>query len=298
MRVFLTGASGFVGSAVVQELIGAGHQVVGLARSDSSAEQLLAAGIEVHRGALDDLESLKSGAAAADGVIHTAFIHDFKDYEAACKTDTLAVQTIAEALAGSDRPFVITSGIAMLKPGTVGTENDMPDPNSAASHRIASEKAILAMAAKGVRSSVVRLPPSVHGDGDHGFVPALINIARQKGVAAYVGEGLNRWPAVHRLDAARLFRLALEKGAAGSIFHGVADEGVPMRDIVEVISRHLNVPVVSKTAQEAAEHFGWLAYFVGVDCPASSLQTQTQLGWTPVQTALLPDIDLGTYFNS
>jgi nucleoside-diphosphate-sugar epimerase len=278
--------------------MGAGHQVLGFARSDAAADLLIAAGAEVHRGSLDDPDSLQRGATASDGVIHTAFIHDFSNIAASGVTDRLAVEALGAALAGSGRPLVITSGTALLTPGRPGTEEDLPSSKSAGSHRVASEEATMALTARDVRAMLVRLPPSVHGDGDHGFVPALIGIAREKGVSAYIGDGLNRWPAVHRLDAARLYRLALEKGAAGSRFHGVADEGVPTRDIAEVIGRRLNLPVVAKSPGEAAGHFGWLAHFFGMDCPSSSVLTQERLGWRPEQPGLIPDLDRAVYFGN
>ena len=292
MRVFVTGASGFIGSAVVQELLGAGHQVLGLARSDKSVQALRAAGAEAHTGSLDDLDSLQRGAAAADGVIHLAYNHNFAEYEAAGQTDRLAIEALGGALAGSDRPLVVTAGLAGFNLGRPVTEEDGP----AASPRL-SEVAALALAAQGVRASVVRLAPSVHDRGDYGFVPTLINIARQTGVAAYVGDGRNRWPAVHRLDAARLFRLALEQGTAGARYHGAADDGTQMRDIAAVIGRHLNLPVVSKTPEEAADHFGWMTRFVGLDMPASSALTRQRLGWHPTQPDLLADLEHGDYFG-
>lgn len=296
MRVFVTGATGFIGSAIVRELIGAGHQVLGLARSDAAAAALSAAGAEVHRGTLDDLDSLRSGAAASDGVIHAAFVHDFSDYAGSCATDRRAVEAIGAALAGSDRPFLVTSGTALLTPGRLGTEDDAADPGSAGAHRVASETITLATAERGVRAVVMRLPPSVHGDGDHGFVPALIDIARAKGVSAYIGDGSNRWPAVHRLDAVRLYRLALEAAPAGSRLHAVAEEGVPVRDIAGVIGRRLDLPVVAVSAEEAGGHFGWLAHFLSVDNPTSSAQTRERMGWRPAQPALIPDLDQGRYF--
>ncbi|MVN78063.1 NAD-dependent epimerase/dehydratase family protein [Hymenobacter sp. HMF4947] len=292
MRVFVTGATGFIGSAIVQELLGAGHQVLGLARSEKAAQALAAAGAEAHRGSLDDLDSLRSGAAAADGVIHTAFIHDFSAYAAAGETDRHAIEALGGALADAGRPLVVAAGLAGFNLGRPATEADAP----AASLRM-SEQAALAQVAQGVRASVIRLSPSVHDKGDYGFVPTLIDIARQKGEAAYVGDGLNRWAAVHRLDAAHLFRLALEQGVAGGRYHGVADEGIAMRDIAAVIGQHLNLPVVAKSPEEAAEHFGWMGRFVGLDLSASSAQTQQQLGWRPSHPSLLADLEQGHYFH-
>ncbi|HWW13091.1 MAG TPA: SDR family oxidoreductase [Candidatus Dormibacteraeota bacterium] len=294
MRAFVTGATGFIGTAVVRELIDAGHQVLGLARSDAAAKSLAGAGADVHRGSLEDLESLRGGAAAADGVIHTAFIHDFSNYGPAAEADRRAIETLGSALAGSDRPLIITSGTLLAqRQGSLATEEDAPNPNFPRK----SEEAALALAARGVRASVLRLPPSVHGNGDHGFVPCLINIAREKRVSAFVGDGLNRWPAVHRFDAAHLYRLVLEKGIASAAYHGVADEGVPTREIAEVIGRHLNVRVVSKSREEAADHFGWIAHFFGIDGPASSAQTQARLGWRPEQPGLISDLNADHYFE-
>ncbi len=306
MRVFITGASGWIGSAIVPELIGAGHQVVGLARSDASAAALAAAGAEVQRGALDDLDSLHSAAAASDGVIHLAFKHDIAfsgDFQGAADADRRAVETLGEALAGSDRPFVIASGTLGVAPGRVATERDgqSPGPAMAAlggpATRLGTAQVTLSLASRGVRSSVMRLPPTVHGDGDNGFVAALIGIARDKGVSGYIGDGSSRWPAVHRLDAAHLFRLALEKAPAGSTLHAVADEGVPVRDIAEVIGRHLDLPVVSISPEDAGAHFGFLAGFLGVDSPSSSALTRALLDWQPTHPGLIDDLDQGHYFN-
>jgi nucleoside-diphosphate-sugar epimerase len=294
MRVFVTGATGFIGSAVVRELIDNGHHVLGLARSEASAKSLVAAGGEVHRGSLEDLESLRSGAAAADGVIHTAFIHDFANYGPAAEADRRAIATLGNALAGSDHPLVVTSGTLLAqRHGSLATEEDAPNP----SFPRKSEQAAVALAARGVRASVLRLPPSVHGPGDHGFVPHLIRVAREKGVSAFLGDGLNRWPAVHLLDAAHLYRLVLENSSAGARYHGVADEGVSTREIAEVIGRHLHVPVVSKSREEAAGHFGWIGLFFGSDGPASSALTQQRLKWRPVQPGLIADLNEEHYFE-
>src|SRR6202795_565463 len=295
MRVFVTGATGFIGSAVARELIDAGHQVLGLARSDEAAKSLLAAGADVHRGSLEDLESLRSGAAAADGVIHAAFIHDFSNYGPAAEADRRAIETLGGALAGSDRSFIVTSGTLLAqRQGHLATEEDAPNP----SFPRKSEAAAFALAARGVRASVLRLPPSVHGNGDHGFVPRLISIAQEKGASAFIGDGLNRWPAVHRIDAAHLYRLVLEKGTAGASYHGVADEGIPTREIAEVIGRHLNVRAVSKSREVAADHFGWIALFFGIDAPGSSAATQEWLGWRPVQPGLIADLNAAHYFEN
>jgi nucleoside-diphosphate-sugar epimerase len=299
MRVFVTGATGFIGSAIIPELINAGHQVLGLSRSDAGAKSLIAAGAEVQRGDLEDLESLRSGAAASDGVIHTAFIHDFSKFEAVSEIDRRAIEALGSAIAGSDRPLIVTSGTALAAPGRVATEEDRP---AAAIPRV-SEQTADSVVAQGVRASVVRLP-QVHDTVKQGLVSYLIAVAREKGVSAYVGNGLNRWPAVHVLDAAHLYRLALEKGSAkgsaGARYHAVAEEGVPLREIAEAIGRGLKVPVVSKSSEEAAGHFGWLAMFVGFDIPASSALTQERLGWrlTAKLPGMISDLENMRYFQA
>ena len=295
MRVFVTGATGFIGSAIVPELLGAGHEVIGLARSDAAAASLTAAGAQVHRGDLGDPGSLRSAAAASDGVIHTGYNHDFSDIPGAAQTDRRAIEALGEALAGSGRPLVVAAGTALVMPGRLATEEDEV-PGSGVHPRV-SEQVALSFAGRGVRVCVLRLPPSVHGEGDHGFVPHLINVARAKGVSAYVGDGANRWAAVHRLDAAHLFRLALDTAPAGARLHAVGDEGVPFRDIAGVVGRHLNLPVTAISREEAGEHFGWFALFASIDVPASSALTQQRMGWHPVQPGLIADLGKGHYFG-
>jgi nucleoside-diphosphate-sugar epimerase len=293
MRVFVTGASGWIGSAVVPELIGAGHQVIGLARSDASAAAVTAAGAEVVRGELSDLDTLRAAAAGADGVIHLAFIHDFGNLEASIEADAKAIETFGAALEGTGKPLVVASGTAAL-PGRVSTERDESVPMGPLAGRVANGRATIALAGRGVRSSLVGLPRSVHGDGDrHGFIPALIGTAKDKNLSGYVGDGTNRWPAVHVLDAAHLFRLAVERAPAGSVLHAVGDEGVAIKDIAEVISRHLNVPVASRPAED----FGFLGMVMSVDQPSSAALTGELLGWHPTQLGLLQDMEKGHYFG-
>ncbi|MBB3747739.1 nucleoside-diphosphate-sugar epimerase [Mycolicibacterium sp. BK634] len=292
MKLFVTGASGWVGSAVVPDLLAAGHQVVGLARSDASAQKLTEAGAQVHRGDLTDLDSLRTGAKDADGVIHLAFHHDFNDFVNAGELDRQAITALGETLADSGRPLVVTSGTAGHAVGQVLTEDQPANPQSP---RL-SESAALAFADRGVRVSIVRLAPTVHGNGDYGFVPTLINVAREKGVAAYVGDGANRWSAVHRDDAAVLFRLAAESADPGTVVHAIGEEGVATREIAEAIGRNLGVPVTSVAPENAIDHFAWIGAFFALDIPASSAITRRRFGWHPTGIGLLEDLDQGHYF--
>ena len=296
MRIFVTGASGWIGSAVVPELLNAGHKVLGLARSDASAASIEALGADVQRGSIDDLDSLRAGAAASDGVVHLAYNHDFSHMDDAARTDRQAIEAFGEILEGTDRPLVIASGVLGMTLGRAATERDRPDP---ATHpRIANAEATLALATRGVRSAVVRFAPTVHGAGDHGFVARLVEIAREKGVSGYIADGANRWPAVHRLDAANLVRLAVDDAPAGSVLHAIGEEGVQTRAIAEAIGRGLKLPVVSVPAEQASDHFGWLGFFFGTDSVVSNQLTRELLGWRPTRHGLIDDLDESHYFEA
>jgi nucleoside-diphosphate-sugar epimerase len=296
MHVFVTGANGWVGSAVVNELIAAGHTVLGLAHTDAGVASIAAVGAQVHRGTLEEPESLVAAAKAADGVIHTAFSQDFSKFVENGNVERRAIAVLGDALAGSGRPLIVTSGTALLGPG-LATEDT---PVHAGSDRVPRdpETAALAAVPRGVRASIVHLPPTVHGNGDHGFVAVLIAIAREKGVSVYVGEGENHWPAVHRLDAAAVFRLAFENGAPGACYHAVAEQGIPFRRIAETIGRGLKVPVASISPDKVADHFGWFARFATIDNRASSEKTRAGLGWEPTCADLIDDLDEGHYFGN
>ena len=297
MKVFVTGATGFIGTAVVQELLANGHQALGLARSEESAQKLIDAGAEAHHGDLTDFESLKSGASVSDAVIHLGFVHDFTRFEEMCALDKKVIESIGETLVGTDKPFLITSGTALFSKNGITTEKDL---NSANPHpRIATENAADEVAAKGVKVAVIRLSPSVHGEGDKiGFVPLLINIAREKGVSAVINEGNNFWPTVHRLDAAKLYRLALEKPfEKGTRYHAVAEQGIPLKKIATEISERLNIPLVSLNSEEAAEHFSWFTHFAKLDNQTSSEETRKTLNWNPQHPILLEDLKGSVYFS-
>ncbi|PYI66418.1 3-beta hydroxysteroid dehydrogenase [Arthrobacter livingstonensis] len=294
MRVFVTGASGWVGSAVTAELTSAGHTVVGLARSDASAKAIRAAGAEVQRGEITDLDSLRAGAEGADGIIHTAFNHDFSRHNDAAADDAAAVQLFGDLLEGTGRPLVAASGLL----GSAAVETDRPDPASNWSPRLQTERNLLSFKDRGIRSSAVRLSPSVHGDGDHGFMAVLVGVAREKAISGYVGDGSNVWPAVHRLDAAHLFRLALENAPAGTVLHAVGDEEVPLRQIAEVMGRHLNVPVQSVDPADAADHFGFLGPILSLGGRSSSVITRELFGWEPTHPGLIEDLEAGHYFRT
>ncbi|KAF2802522.1 putative epimerase/dehydratase [Mytilinidion resinicola] len=298
MRVFVTGATGFIGTAVVPELLAAGHQVLGLTRSDKGAETLKSLGVEAHRGSLEDLESLKKGASSADATIHLAFDHNFADFEGINKKDRVAIEAIGEALVGTNRPFIITSGTLLLPLEKLATEDDNGDYTIPTAVRGLAEQLTLSFVPKGVRAEVVRLPPTNYGEGDHGFIAMLIKTAREKGESAYIGDGSNRWPATHRLDTAKVFASALDRGTAGATYHAVANEGITAKEIAEAIGKELNVPVVSKSTEEAPAHFGFLALPFSRDNPTSSKKTREALGWEPAQPGLIADIKEGHYFKN
>lgn len=296
MRVFITGASGFIGQAVVQELQNAGHIAVGLARSDASAKALQAKGVEVIRGSIEDTDVLKRAASDSDGVIHLAFNHDFTQFAESAEVEGAAIAALGEALAGSNRPLVAASGTMMLPKGQLGTEDTEPDFVHFPVPRARNEQLLVSLASKGVRAAAIRFSPTVHGDNDRGFIHMITQIARTRGQSAYTGDGLNRWPAVHRYDAARLIRLAFEQGEAGVRYHAVGEEGIPMKEIAEAIGKSLGIPTVSKTAEEAQAHFdGFMAWATVADNPSSSKKTQKKLGWTPIGRTLIDDIKAGVY---
>ena len=298
MRVFVTGASGWIGSAVTAELISRGHRVVGLARSDASAEKVAALGADVQRGDITDLDSLRAGAEGADGIVHTAFIHDFTAHADAAAVDAAAVHLFGELLDGTGKPLVIAYGILGMKPGGVVSETDQPDPAQSWSPRRQTEADLIGFAARGIRTTAVRLAPTVHGEGDHGFMAFLVAQDRAHGTSGYVGDGTNRWPAVHRLDAAHLFVLALENAPAGTIVHGVAEEGVQLREVAETIGRGLGLPVESVSPEDAVDRFSWLGRFLGIDSPASNTLTRELLGWEPTHPTLIEDLEAGHYFGA
>jgi nucleoside-diphosphate-sugar epimerase len=299
MRIFVTGASGWIGLAVVTELLEADHEVLGLARSDASAEAIAATGAEVRRGGLADLDVLRAAAAESDGVIHLAFRHDIAftgEFDTAVASDLAAIEAFGEALGGTDKPLAIASGLAGLKPGVLATERDMGEPFPGAGGRVLNERAALALAERGVRSMSVRFAPTVHGDGDNGFIAMIVAADRSAGLAAYIDDGANRWPAVHRSDAARLVRLGIERAPAGSVLHAVGEEGVALHDVAEAVGRALDLPVTSITAEQAHAHFGFLAHFLASDMPASSTLTRELLGWEPAGPGLISDLEAGHYF--